>query len=53
MASAGCSAALLIQMLIDAAVAAPIGVGIDPMQMMMNARDLPTLELVDYTFVFD
>jgi len=41
------------QMVIDAAVAASIGVWPDSMQMMMNARDLPTLEFVDYTFVFD
>jgi hypothetical protein len=39
------------QMVIEAAVAAPIRP--DPMQMMMNARELPTLEFVDYTFVFD
>ena len=41
------------QMVIDAAVAAPIRVRIDPMQMMMNARELSTLEFVDYTFVFN
>ena len=39
------------QMVIEAAVAAPIRP--DPMQMMMNARELPTLEFVDYTFVFN
>jgi len=39
------------QMVIESAVAAPIRP--DPMQMMMNARELPTLEFVDYTFVFD
>jgi hypothetical protein len=38
------------QMVIEAAVAAPIRP--DPMQMMINARDLPTQEFVDYTFVF-
>jgi len=39
------------QIIIEAAVAAPIRP--DPMQMMMNARELPTLEFVDYTFVFN
>ena len=39
------------QMVIEAAVAAPIQP--DPMQMMINARDLPTQEFVDYTFVFN
>jgi hypothetical protein len=39
------------QMVIEAAVAAPIRP--DPMQMMMNARELSTLEFVDYTFVFN
>jgi hypothetical protein len=39
------------QMVIEAAVAAPIRP--DPMQMMMNARELPTVEFVDYTFVFN
>jgi hypothetical protein len=39
------------QMVIKAAVAAPIRS--DPMQMMMNARELPALEFVDYTFVFN
>jgi hypothetical protein len=38
------------QMVIEAAVAAPIRP--DPMQMMINAIDLPTQEFVDYTFVF-
>ena len=27
--------------------------GIDPSQIMMNARDLPTAEFTDYTFVFN
>jgi len=36
---------------IESAVAAPIRP--DPMQMMMNARELPTLEFVDHTFVFN
>ena len=26
--------------------------GVEPFQLMMNAKDLPTVELVDYTFVF-
>ncbi len=39
------------RMVIEAAVAAPIRP--DPMQMMMNSKELPTLEFVDYTFVFD
>ena len=25
---------------------------IDPLQMMVNAREMPTVEFVDYTFVF-
>jgi len=29
-----------------------VGQGIDPSQMMTNARGLATAELVDYTFVF-
>ena len=29
-----------------------IGSGIDPHQMMMNARAMPTTEFVDYSFVF-
>jgi hypothetical protein len=41
------------QMVIDAAVAAPIGVQVDPMQMMMNAKDLPTVRYNDFSFVFD
>ena len=41
------------QMVIDAAVAAPIRVRIDPMQMMMNAKDLPTERYRDFSLVFD
>jgi hypothetical protein len=41
------------QMVIDAAVAAPIDVGIDPMQMMTNAKDMPTARYHDFSFVFD
>ena len=26
--------------------------GIDPLQMMVNAKEMPTVEFVDYTFVF-
>jgi hypothetical protein len=40
------------QMVIDAAVAAPIDVRVDPLQMMMNANDLPTGRFQDFTFVF-
>jgi hypothetical protein len=38
----------------QARVIAPIGVraAIDPLQIMMNARDLPTEEFIDYSFVF-
>ena len=30
----------------------PIGQGIDPLQLMMNAKGLPSEEFTDYTFVF-
>jgi hypothetical protein len=39
------------QLVIEAAVAAPIRP--DLMQVMMNARELPTEQFVDYTFVFN
>ena len=26
--------------------------GIDPLQIMVNAKEMPTVEFVDYTFVF-
>jgi hypothetical protein len=26
--------------------------GIEPLQMMVNAKDMPTAEFADYTFVF-
>jgi hypothetical protein len=26
--------------------------GIEPLQMMVNAKELPTVEFADYTFVF-
>ena len=29
-----------------------IGQGIEPFQMMVNAKELPTVEFTDYTFVF-
>jgi hypothetical protein len=35
-----------------ARVAAPAGAVVDPSQIMMNAKDLPTAEFVDHTFVF-
>jgi hypothetical protein len=35
------------------ALASPsIGQGIEPLQMMVNAKDMPTAEFADYTFVF-
>jgi|RhiMetdeSRZDD1v2_1073273.scaffolds.fasta_scaffold2902970_1 hypothetical protein len=30
----------------------PIGQGIDPLQLMMNSKGLPSEEFADYTFVF-
>jgi hypothetical protein len=30
----------------------PIGQAVEPFQLMMNAKGLPTVEFVDYTFVF-
>jgi len=30
----------------------PIGQGIEPLQLMVNAKDLSRAEFVDYTFVF-
>ena len=35
-----------------ARVQAPVGAVVDPSLLMMNAKDLPTAEFVDYTFVF-
>ena len=29
-----------------------IGHGIEPFQLMINAKELPTVEFADYTFVF-
>jgi hypothetical protein len=37
----------------NARVPHSIGNGVEPFQLMMNAKKLPTVELVDYTFVFD
>jgi hypothetical protein len=34
-----------------ARVSPSMGQGIEPLQLMMNAEDLPRAELVDYTFV--
>jgi hypothetical protein len=36
-----------------ARVGIPVKAGLDPSQMMLNARDLPTEGLVDYSFVFN
>jgi hypothetical protein len=33
-------------------VRVPPGVQVETFQLMLNAKDLPTAELVDYTFVF-
>ena len=35
-----------------APVSPSLGPGIEPLQMMVNAKELPVVELVDYTFVF-
>ncbi len=35
-----------------ARVSPSIGQGIEPFQLMMNAKDLPTAEFADFTFVF-
>jgi hypothetical protein len=29
-----------------------VGQGVEPFQFMKNAKELPTVEFVDYTFVF-
>jgi hypothetical protein len=34
------------------AKAPSIGQGIEPFKMMVNAKELPTVEFADYTFVF-
>jgi hypothetical protein len=33
-------------------VSPSLGQGIEPLQIMVNAKELPVVELVDYTFVF-
>ena len=35
-----------------ARVPAPAEAAVDPLQLMMNAKDLPAAEFADYTFVF-
>ena len=35
-----------------ARVSPSIGQGIEPFKLMVNARELPTVEFADYTFVF-
>ena len=37
----------------DASVAAPVGVRVDPLQTMMNAKDLSTERYHDFSLVFD
>jgi hypothetical protein len=37
----------------QARVATPTADSVDPMQIMTSAKNLPTEELVDYTFVFN
>jgi hypothetical protein len=36
----------------SARVAPTMGQGIEPFQIMMNAKEVPTAEFADYTFVF-
>ena len=36
-----------------ARVAPSTGDGLNPIQLMMNAKELPAVEFVDYTFVFN
>ena len=35
-----------------ARVSPSIGQGIEPFKLMVNAKEMPSVELVDYTFVF-
>jgi len=35
-----------------APVSPSLGQGIEPLQMMVKAKELPTVEYADYTFVF-
>ena len=37
----------------NAPVSPSIGHAVDPLQLMITAKDLPTTDFVDYTFVFD
>jgi hypothetical protein len=37
----------------QASVAAPAGVRVDPLQMMITAKDMPTQHFQDLTFIFD
>ena len=36
----------------NAGGAPPVGQGIEPIQIMMTAKGVPTVEFADYTFVF-
>jgi hypothetical protein len=36
----------------NARVAPSMGQGVEPFQIMMNAKEVPTAEFADYTFVF-
>jgi hypothetical protein len=36
----------------NAPVSPSIVQGVEPLQMMVNAKELPTVEFADYTFVF-
>ena len=36
----------------SARVTSPIGQGIEPFPVMMNAKDVPAAEFADHTFVF-
>jgi hypothetical protein len=36
----------------NAPVSPSLGQGIEPLQIMVNAKELPTVEFADYTFVF-
>jgi hypothetical protein len=36
----------------NARVSPSIGQGIEPFQLTVNAKELPSVEFVDYTFVF-
>ena len=35
-----------------APISPSLGQGIEPFQMMVNAKEMPTVEFADYTFVF-